>query len=241
MFSQVGRKKSITQQVEEQLVGAIRNGTYLPRQKIPTENELCEMFDVSRTTIREAISKLSARGIVEVKRGSGVYVSEMSIQNASELLNIFFQLSSDEDIILQTINTRLLIEPMIASQAALLRTEVHLDMLRTNMVAMEKCGLGDMERETELDNNFHRTLLSITNNKILELLLSPIFNLMPRYREVVFAKHVGSDFQADKEILLRHHQNVLNAIEAQNEKAAAECMTDHIQETLRNYNKSLIS
>ncbi len=241
MFSQVGRKKSITQQVEEQLVEAIRNGTYLPQQKIPTESELCEMFDVSRTTIREAISKLSARGIVNVKRGSGVYVSEMSIQNASELLNIFFQLSSDEDIILQTINTRLLIEPMIAAQAALLRTEEHMEVLRMNMIDMGKCGLGDMKKETELDNYFHRTLLSITNNKILELLLSPIFNLMPRYREVVFAKHVGSDYQADKDIMLRHHQNILDAIEAQDEKSAAQCMSDHIRETLKNYNKSLVS
>lgn len=241
MFSQIGQKKSIAQQVEEQLTEAIRNGSYLPQQKIPTEGQLCEMFNVSRTAIREAISKLSARGIVDVRRGSGVYVSEMSLANASESLNMFFQLSSDQDVILQTINTRLLMEPVITSQAAQHRTDAHVAILEENMAAMRRCELGDMKTESDLDNTFHRTLLTISNNKILELLLSPIFNLMPRYREVVFAKNGSSDFKSDKEILLRHHQNILDAVKAQDEQAAARHMRDHLLVTLDNYQKTIES
>ncbi|WP_212744283.1 FadR/GntR family transcriptional regulator [Maribacter sp. ACAM166] len=72
-----------------------RTGKYLPGSQIPTENELCKMFNVSRTAVREAVKKMNAKGIVDVKRGSGVYVSEMSIQNASEKM-LFYKQSIQE-------------------------------------------------------------------------------------------------------------------------------------------------
>jgi GntR family transcriptional repressor for pyruvate dehydrogenase complex len=147
---------------------------------------------VSRTSIREAVKKMSARGIVDVKRGSGVYVSEMSIKNTSEILNLFFELSTDEDIILQTINTRLILEPALASHAAIYRNQGHLELLKGNMIQMRKCPLEDNQIEADLDNDFHRILLSIVNNKVLELLLSPIFILAPKFKTAVYVKPITS-------------------------------------------------
>lgn len=239
MFAPLGQNKSLTQQVEFELTEAIRTGKYLPGNKMPTENELCQIFNVSRTAIREAVKKMSARGIVDVKRGSGVYVSEMSIKNASEILNMFFELSSDEDVILQTINARLIIEPVLASQAAKYCNEEHLTLLKDNMIAMRNCDLNDKKREAEFDNDFHRTLLSITNNKVLDLLLSPIFNLMPKFKAIVYAKPTDGNILKYKEIMLNHHENVLQAIIEQDEKKAAEAMRTHITETQTNYTKSI--
>ena len=119
MFQPIGSKMTLSAQVEEALTKVIREGRILPGQKIPTESELCEQFKVSRTAVREAIKKLSARGIIEVKKGSGAYVSEISIKNASESLNLFFEMSSDTNLVPQTIQTRQLVEPMLASKAAL--------------------------------------------------------------------------------------------------------------------------
>jgi len=238
MFTPLKHNKSLTQQVEFELTEAIRTGKYLPGNKIPTEHELCKTFNVSRTAIREAVKKMNAKGIVDVKQGSGVYVSEMNITNASEILNMFFELSSDKDLIMQTINTRLIIEPALATQAAKYRNENHLIILKNNMIAMRKCDLNDKKREAELDNDFHRTLLSITNNKVLDLLLSPIFNLMPKFKTIVYAKPSVGNIQNDKEIMLEHHENVLQAIIEQNEKKAAEAMRVHILETKNNYSKS---
>lgn len=240
MFKELDNKKSISQQVEEQLLHAIRNGHYKTGQKLPTEETLCEMFNVSRTSVREAIKKMSARGLVAVKRGSGAYVSEMSINNASEILNIFFELSSEESVIYQTIKTRLLIEPAIAAQAAKLRTATHLEILYKNMEVMKQCELTDLTREAELDNEFHRILLSVSNNSILELLFSPIFNLMPKFKEDVFAKGQGENLLADKKVMLNHHQNILIAIEKQDEQAAMLAMQNHILQTLDNYQKKNI-
>ncbi|MFX0556191.1 FadR/GntR family transcriptional regulator [Maribacter sp. CXY002] len=241
MFTPLGQKKSLTQQVEFELTQAIRTGKYLPGNKIPTENELCQIFNVSRTSVREAVKKMSAKGIVDVKRGSGVYVQEISIKNASEVLNMFFELSSNKNVIFQTISTRLIVEPALAAQAAKCRNEEHLAILQNNMIQMRNCDLYDKEKETELDNDFHRTILSISNNSVLTLLLSPIFNLMPKFKSTIYVKPTEGNIQKDKEILLNHHEHIRQAIIQNDEQKAATAMREHILETQSNYVKSIVN
>ncbi len=239
MFAPLGIKKSLTQMIEYELTEAIRNGDYLPGSKLPTENELCDLFKVSRTAVREAIKKMSARGIVQVKRGSGVYVSEMSIKNASETLNLFFELSSDQNVIQQTINTRLILEPALASQAAINRTDEQIELLVNNIEMTSKCNINDTKKEAELDNDFHKTILSIVDNQVLNLLLDPIFNLMPKFKTGVYAKPQEGELQKKKEIMLNHHRNILEAIINQDSPMASTAMYNHILETQNNYTKSL--
>lgn len=239
MFAPLGIKKSLTQMIEYELTEAIRAGKYLPGSKLPTENELCELFVVSRTAVREAIKKMSARGIVQVKRGSGVYVSEMSIKNASETLNLFFELSSDKNVIQQTINTRLILEPALASQAAINRTDVQIQSLVDNIKMTKSCDINDTDKEAELDNDFHKTILSIANNQVLDLLLNPIFHLMPKFKTGVYAKPQEGELVKKKQIMLTHHENILDAIIKQDEQMANKAMYNHILETQNNYTKSL--
>jgi len=239
MFQQIGQKKSLSQQIVEEITRSIRDGEYLPGQQLPTENALCGIFNVSRTAIREAIKILSARGIVEVKKGSGAYVSEVSVQNASEVLNMFFELSSDTDMILETIETRQLLEPQIAKEASQKRNEYHIALLQKNMESMRKCPIDKKKREAELDNEFHRILLSITGNKVLGLLLSPVFNLMPKFKVNVFAKPAEGNLEEEKNTMLQHHENILKAIIDQDGSAAELAMKRHLEDTLKNYTKSL--
>lgn len=239
MFQQIGKKKPLSQQIVEEITLSIREGKYLPGQQIPTENALCEIFNVSRTAIREAIKILSARGIIEVKKGSGAFVTEVSVQNASEILNMFFELSSDSGLILQTIETRQLLEPQIAREAAEKRNEEHIKLLEKNMLAMQRCPLDKKKKEAELDNEFHRILLTITGNKVLGLLLSPVFNLMPKFKVNVFAKPAAGDLEAEKINMLQHHENILKAIKEKDPKAAEMAMRKHLNDTWDNYHKSL--
>ncbi|WP_139955928.1 FadR/GntR family transcriptional regulator [Flavicella sediminum] len=238
MFEQIGQKKSLSQQIEEALIKAIKKGTYSPGEKLPTENELCEMFQVSRTAIREAIKRMSAKGMVAVKRGSGVFVTEMSFKNTAEILNMFFELSVNDNVIIETIDTRLVIEPAIAAQAAVNRTQKHLDLLTQNMKNMTACDINNKKLEAELDNDFHKILLSINNNKVLELLLNPIYNLMPKFKKSVFAKPTDGNLIEEKNIMLFHHKAILEAIVEQNETKAFDAMKAHIEVTKVNYFKS---
>ncbi|WP_431110314.1 FadR/GntR family transcriptional regulator [Winogradskyella poriferorum] len=239
MFTPLGIKKSLTQMIEYELTEAIRAGKYLPGSKLPTENELCELFVVSRTAVREAIKKMSARGIVQVKRGSGVYVSEISIKNASETLNLFFELSSDKNVILQTINTRLVLEPALVSQAAINRSDEQIELLVENIKMTQSCDLSDANKEAELDNDFHKTILSIADNQVLDLLLGPMFNLMPKFKTSVYAKSHEGELVNKKNIMLKHHETILDAIIKQDEQTASKAMYNHILETQNNYIKTL--
>ncbi|MEM6829335.1 MAG: FCD domain-containing protein [Bacteroidota bacterium] len=238
MCPQLGKEELATSpQIEEKLTEAIRNGTYRPSQRIPEEEELSRLYHVSKDTIREAIHKLDEKGVLTIKKGKGVYVSEISIRHTSEMLNNFFLLSSDSDIMFQTIHTRLMVEPTIASQAALNRNKEHVDMLKENLHQLRQCDLENLKLEIELDNTFHRTILSIANNSILELLFSPIFHLTPKFKTELFAK-VDVDLLVVKNLMLEQHQNILDAIEKKNAEAASSLMKIHIFETMNNYLKN---
>ena len=66
-------------QLEEFLRGQIENGTWKPGQKIPSEAELCEAFDVSRTVVRQALNELVQEGVLYRRRGKGTFVAEPKI------------------------------------------------------------------------------------------------------------------------------------------------------------------
>ena len=69
-------EKRLYLQVAEKLSGQIRAGAFAEQGKLPPERELARLFSVSRPTVREAITTLEVMGLVEVRPGSGVYISE---------------------------------------------------------------------------------------------------------------------------------------------------------------------
>ncbi|WP_431128662.1 FadR/GntR family transcriptional regulator [Flagellimonas flava] len=241
MFEPIEKRESLSGHVESELTKAIRIGQYQPLQKIPTENELCSIFNVSRTVVREAIKGLNAKGIVDVRKGSGVYVSEMSIQNASETLNLFFGLSSNQDVLLHTIDSRAMIEPMIASKSAVIRKEKHMDLLQENMEKMRQCPLEDKKEEAELDNQFHRIILDCIDNPVLHLLVDPVFNLMPKFKLGVFGKTIAGNLEEEKEKMLYFHQMITDAIIGKHPLRAESFMKEHLKVTRENYIKALQS
>jgi GntR family transcriptional regulator len=68
----------LSDQVQDIIIRLIKDGTYPPGNQLPPENELAARFDVSRATIRRAMSKLSARGLIVQKHGVGTFVSRIS-------------------------------------------------------------------------------------------------------------------------------------------------------------------
>ena len=69
-------------QLKQLLVAEIENGTYPPESLIPTENELCEMFDISRTTVRQAILELVQEGRFYRVKGKGTFVSPPKVRQS---------------------------------------------------------------------------------------------------------------------------------------------------------------
>lgn len=239
MFTPIVKRESLSTQVSSELTKAIKQGKYQPSEKIPTEHELCSIFNVSRTVVREAITGLNAKGIVDIRKGSGVYVSEMSIKNASESLNLFFGLSSDQDLMLHAIETRAMMEPIIAAKSAIVRNDKHITLLQNNLKNLQECPLEDKVKEAELDNQFHSIILDCIDNSVLKLLMNPIYNLMPKFKFDVFAKTkiTKENMVQEKEKLLFYHDKIVNAIIEKDALKAEKSMKEHLKITSENYLK----
>lgn len=81
--------KSIADQVEELLRGRIRDGTYTPGNRIPSESELSDEFGVSRATLRTVLAKLAVNGLILRKQGDGTYVNARVQEVNAHLGNIW--------------------------------------------------------------------------------------------------------------------------------------------------------
>lgn len=237
MFENVNTNFSLSEKIEDAIVNAIRQGKLSAGEKLPTESELCKQFSVSRTAVREAISKLTARGLITVRKGSGTYVSEISINQAQQALNLFFELSTQPNLVFDTISARRMIEPSIAAFAAKVRKQEDVDYLEQNLADMIACDIEDLDKEAELDNAFHSGIIKSTGNQVLNLLMRPVYNLMPQYRQMVFAKNSHTIHAEAKDILIGFHGDILNAIKVGDSEKAFQSMTDHLAFTENNYSK----
>ena len=74
-FTPVSSGARLSDQVAEQLTAEIKQGRLLPGDKLPTEARLVTQFQVSRTVVREAVSRLKSLGLVDSRQGSGVFVN----------------------------------------------------------------------------------------------------------------------------------------------------------------------
>ena len=104
-------RKNLSNEVSNLIIEMIQDNKYEPGSKLPNEMELSEMFNVSRTTIREAIKSLASNNIVEIVRGKGTFVAEKP-GLVNDPLGVSF--IRDKNLILSLFETRLLIEPKVA-------------------------------------------------------------------------------------------------------------------------------
>ena len=142
-------KRNLSQQTAERLYNSIvAEGTLRPGDKLPNEVELSQQLGVSRATLREAIRELAARGVLEVRRGRGTFVSE-----EVELRSIF--------------------EPKAARLACQRATEEELRDILERGEAVERCIRAGQDR-TEADRDFHAAIVRAAHNEFMVRLLPVI-------------------------------------------------------------------
>ena len=123
LFGKIQISQTLSQKIERKIEEAIRQKKLVAGAKLPSEKELCESFAVSRTALREALRRLSARGLIVIRKGSGMIVSEIKIEDAINSLNLYYDLKFDANLITQIIEVRRLFEPEIARLASRNRME----------------------------------------------------------------------------------------------------------------------
>lgn len=165
MLNRVNASASLADQVAEMLTEEILSGRLEVGAKLPTEVQLVKELGVSRTVVREAISRLRNAGLVEPRQGSGVFV----LQPATAPLDLSVDKQRGLDTkakVLQIVEVRRAIEAEAAGLAAERATADEIAVMREALETIERAMATGGDGVDE-DLAFHRTIAEATDNPVL--------------------------------------------------------------------------
>ena len=162
------RLKGIQGRVISNIGESIVRNIYPPGTLLPRETELMEMYRTSRTTIREAIKVLGAKGLVETRQKVGTRVLEQSYWNIfdSDVLLWHIHDNFNSNILTDLIEMRQLVEPAAARYAATRATLNEIAIIGENCEAM-RMAMGDMAAYARADVEFHLSVFHASHNVML--------------------------------------------------------------------------
>jgi GntR family transcriptional regulator, transcriptional repressor for pyruvate dehydrogenase complex len=221
MFSPIKNTK-VYEQVIDQIKDMIVNGTLKKGDKLPSERELVEHLQVSRTSIREALRALQIIGLIECKQGEGNYISENPENSLFEPLSIMFMLQegNPEEII----EVRRIIEIETAAMAAQKITRDELENLDILIKALKSSI--DENDNVKIDKKFHYEIARASKNFIIVNILNAISSLIDSFIEGARKKILITE--QNKELLVKQHEDIYEALKSRNSKKAAEAMRKHL-------------
>jgi DNA-binding FadR family transcriptional regulator len=218
-FKQVKRGRG-SDSVLKQIKQSIITGAYRPGDKLPSEKELMEAFNVSRGSLREALRTLEEFGFIVVKPGAtgGAYVTSEGMKSlANRLHDIMLMERISFDEILQF---RLLTEPGVARLAAEHRTEEDIGVLEEiNRVRERAIKAGKIPIIVNID--FHQALAKASKNKMVSLLIDAVALLFNSE-----FKKIGLSIE-DHRAILEAHKRLTRYIRNREADKAAKAMYEH--------------
>lgn len=216
--------KKIYKNIVEQIVFLIREGSLKSGDKLPPERALAEMLDVSRASLREALSVMEIMGIVDIRPGEGSFVSDLDVQPfISLVLPLLLKEGSFED---DLIEFRRLLE--ISGIQLVCKNVSHnqemLAELKKTIDSMEE-KLDDVEAGAKLDVKFHRILFSMSNNIVLVKVLDYLGFILER--TVKFNRNSILSKGDTPSLLLQYHRDIYEAIASNDICLAETAMEKH--------------
>ncbi|WP_205309813.1 FadR/GntR family transcriptional regulator [Rheinheimera maricola] len=196
--------------VVEKLEALIDKGVYPAGSRLPAERELAEAYDVSRPTIREAIIALEVRERVEVKTGSGVYVTDFAGSDSSLKSISAFELTQ----------ARALVEAEAAALAAATIRDTELSALKQALDDMSSA-----EKADEADQRFHEIISRATRNNAIVMSINNLWKVRRNEPQVIAAyKDVCSQGIEQR---IKEHTAIYDAIAKRDSSAARKSMHNH--------------
>jgi GntR family transcriptional repressor for pyruvate dehydrogenase complex len=174
----------LAREVAKRLGSTIREGRFLPGERLPSERHLCQELGVSRPVLREALGALAAQGFLEIRHGSGSFVLDVAAQLANVDPIRWFR--ENRQLVRDFYGARLVLEPEIAAVASTMARPPQLARLRTILEsADEVIASGQIAAAIGLDIDFHRTIAEIAGNAFLCEMLAAIIDTDTDIRRVL--------------------------------------------------------
>ena len=216
-----------------QLLQLIAQGEIKVGERLPSERALAERFDVSRTSVREAMIALEIQGIVEVRGGSGIYVTQQPAAAAQPPVSPF--ISASEPGPFELLRARCLIEAEIAGVAAESRKDADLDRIFISLTEMRE-NLDNKEANEAADQLFHLRIAESTGNSVL---LQMVSALWAQARGPVWNK-IEHHFHTPELRLASHadHQRIFKALVERDGAEARQAMRAHIERVINEFTQA---
>jgi GntR family transcriptional repressor for pyruvate dehydrogenase complex len=218
------RRSRLSDAVVDRIKGMIERGELKPGDKLPSEKELAEAFGVSRMSIREALSMLSASQIIEIRHGEGSFVQRMEVSNYIPPIAVSLLDFPAAALHLLEVRTMLAVG---AAELAAMRADA--DALAEMDAALS--AYWDEVREhgtgAKSDWQFHHAIVRATKNPVLVEFANRIADLVAEGMRYTLGKNVG-DSERIRQVAAEHEQ-IAAAIRARDAAAAGTAMRQHLE------------
>lgn len=211
-----GRRVSVVDEVVESIAQYIRSGQLGPGDRLPTEAEFASQMRCSRNVLREAIGRLSSLGLVEVRRGTGMFVGTTNAVRACAIL-LRSSLAITKHELVDFTEFRRVIEGYAARQAAMKASDAELQELRRLASSIDEPGI-PREESFRRDQAFHLRLVEIGGNPLMRSLLESLLDFLEASMDSTTA--TPRDNAASRAL----HEAITNALCRRDPDAAEEAM-----------------
>ncbi len=216
------QSSKVFERVAEQIEQRILSGELHSGDRLPTERELGEQFQVSRTAVREAMKTLAQKGLVDMRPGRGTIVINGTSEAMQHSLGLMMRVGQEHS--LEQLNeVRLILELEIAALAAERATDNERAAM-ADAIAIMDVNLKNADAFISADNDFHRALAKATQNVLILALVDSIVILLSEQRKLIFSVDGGPERGQ------QHHKLILDAVLQRDPKAARNAMLAHLRQ-----------
>ena len=214
------REARLSDKVTQAIIETIASNRLKPGDVLPPERELGKQFGVSRTVIREAIRALHAKGLLEVRSGSGVRIVAVDAKTVRESMRHFVKGSMLEYAKVDEV--RRVLEVAAAGIAAERATPEDIERIDATLAEMGE-SVDDLKTSIEVDLAFHRAVAAATHNELFLVLHDSMGEMLSEVRRRNLSRG-----RNERRLVVGMHQRIRDAIAAHDPPAAQQAMRDHL-------------
>ena len=225
IFEKIQTKKKSTV-VVDQIVRLINENKLKVGDRLPSERDLSDTFDISRGILRESIRALEIAGIIDARSGSGNYIkSNANITREIEALNIL----EEEDNPLDIIMVRKVLEPLAVKMAVKNADREDIKKLEKILSKMRKNSREGIV-DTKIDGQFHIGITKASKNKTLLDIMRLVVLKMQKQKFWQYTKEKSIYSLGHSSLYLEEHFRLVDAIKNKDEKLALDSINKHLDD-----------
>lgn len=228
-LQKVDRPPLLHQSVQAAIRDFIVENHLRPGDALPSEGDLAVQLGVSRNSVREAVKALESTGVVESRRGSGVFVARFSFETL--LAHLPYGMMEDLRELRDLLQVRRVLETGLIGEAMVRMSDERLRALRDILADMRDLA-GAGAGFPDQDRAFHTTLFEASENRVVLGLLDVFWLAWRRAAETIDIR------DPDPMLTYRNHLEIVEAIEARDEDAAARALRQHYDGILQRLSDS---